>query len=78
METIHIVLDARLLRATDRAARRAKLNRSVLIRIALSEHLRRLEIQQLAERDRKGYQLHPQKSGEASSWERAAVWPGRW
>ena len=75
METIQVVLDAILLRATDRAARRAKLNRSALIRNALSEHLRRLEIHRLEERDRKGYQLRPQRSDEPSGWERAAVWP---
>jgi metal-responsive CopG/Arc/MetJ family transcriptional regulator len=55
METIQVVLDAKLLRAADRAARRAKRNRSALIRDALREHLRRLEIQALEERDREGY-----------------------
>jgi len=78
METIQVVIDARLLRAADRAARRANLSRSALIRIALSEHLRRLEIEQLEEQDCRGYQLRPQKSEEWTGWERAAVWPGRW
>jgi metal-responsive CopG/Arc/MetJ family transcriptional regulator len=32
METIQVVLDSKLLRATDVAARRTKLNRSALIR----------------------------------------------
>jgi metal-responsive CopG/Arc/MetJ family transcriptional regulator len=75
LETIHVVLDARLLRATDRAARRAKLNRSVLIRNALREHLRRLEITELEERDRKGYHTTPQESDESSGWESEAAWP---
>ena len=34
METIQVVLDSKLLRATETAARRAKLNRSALIREA--------------------------------------------
>lgn len=44
MKRIQVVLDARLLRSTDRAACQLKLNRSALIRSALGEHLRRLEI----------------------------------
>jgi hypothetical protein len=56
-ETIQVVFDSKLLRATDRAAGRTKLNRSALIRNAVREHLRRLEIQELEERDRKGYQI---------------------
>ena len=75
METIQVVLEAGLLRAADRAARRRKLNRSALIRNALREHLRRLEILELEERDRKGYQASPQDADEISGWEREAAWP---
>jgi metal-responsive CopG/Arc/MetJ family transcriptional regulator len=74
METIQVVLDAKLLRATDRAARRTKLNRSALVRNALREHLRRLQIRELEERDRKGYQSNPQGE-ELTDWESEAVWP---
>jgi metal-responsive CopG/Arc/MetJ family transcriptional regulator len=77
METIQVYLDARLLRAMDRAARRAKLSRSALIRNAFSVHLRTLDIRRLEEQDRKGYQWRPQESDELSGWERAAVWPRR-
>ncbi len=75
METIQVVLDAKLLRATDRAARRTKRNRSALIRDALREHLRKLEIRELEERDRKGYEACPQTADEPSGWESEAVWP---
>ncbi|HWF48682.1 MAG TPA: CopG family transcriptional regulator [Bryobacteraceae bacterium] len=75
METIQVVLDTKLLRATDRAARRTKLNRSALIREALREHLRRLEIQTLEERDRLGYEQVPQARESFSYWEREAAWP---
>jgi metal-responsive CopG/Arc/MetJ family transcriptional regulator len=54
METVQIVLDKRLLQATDRAARRLKRNRSALVREALREHLRRLEVRTREERDREG------------------------
>jgi metal-responsive CopG/Arc/MetJ family transcriptional regulator len=49
-ETIQVVLDLKLLKATDRAAHRSKVNRSALIRDALRDHLRRLEIHSLEER----------------------------
>ena len=75
METIQVVLDTRLLRAADRAARRTKRNRSALIRDALREHLRRLEIRALEERDRKGYATQPHMYDEAVVWEAEAVWP---
>jgi metal-responsive CopG/Arc/MetJ family transcriptional regulator len=75
METIQVVLDLKLLRAADSAARRTKLNRSALIRNALREHLRRLELRELEERDREGYQTVPQDRDELSGWESEAAWP---
>ncbi len=75
METIQVVLGAKLLRATDRAARRTNLNRSAFIRAALREHLRRLEIRMLEERDRAGYEKAPQVTGPVPDWESEAVWP---
>jgi metal-responsive CopG/Arc/MetJ family transcriptional regulator len=75
METVQIVLDKKLLVATDRAARRAKRNRSALVRDALREHLRKLEVRAREERDRAGYakQLHGRH--ESQPWEAEAVWP---
>jgi metal-responsive CopG/Arc/MetJ family transcriptional regulator len=75
METIQVVLDAKLLRAADQAARRAKLNRSALIRDALRAHLEKLEARSLEERDRRGYAKAPHAPGESSTWESEAVWP---
>jgi len=75
METIQVVLDSKLLRATDRAAKRRKMNRSALIRSALQEHLKHLHSLDLEERDRRGYQAQPQKRAEVRLWEDAAAWP---
>ncbi|HXF14158.1 MAG TPA: ribbon-helix-helix protein, CopG family [Terriglobales bacterium] len=75
METIQIVLDKKLLQATDRAARQRKRNRSALVRDALREHLRRLEVLAREERDRQGYAKRPQGSDESSIWEAEAAWP---
>jgi metal-responsive CopG/Arc/MetJ family transcriptional regulator len=75
METVQIVLDKKLLQATDRAARRTRRNRSALVRDALREHLRRLEIQALEERDRTGYSENPQRPNGSLNWEGEAAWP---
>lgn len=75
METIQVVLDTALLRATDGAARRARANRSALIREALREHLKRLQVRELEARDRRGYEQRPEASAEVAGWERVASWP---
>ena len=75
METIQIVLEAELLKATDQAAKRTKRNRSALVREALREHLKRLEVRGLEERDRKGYARAPMGGDEALRWEAEAAWP---
>jgi metal-responsive CopG/Arc/MetJ family transcriptional regulator len=55
METIQVVLDAKLLKAADLAAKRQKVNRSALIRQALKAHLDRLRELELERKDRSGY-----------------------
>jgi hypothetical protein len=39
------------------------------------EHLLRLEIRALEERDRAGYSKLPQQKDEARMWEAEAIWP---
>ena len=75
METIQVVLDSNLLRATDGAARRARVNRSALIREALREHLRRIETREKEQREWEAYRRHPDTPEEVEAWEREAVWP---
>lgn len=74
MEIVQIVLDKKLLHATDQAARRTRRNRSALVRDALREHLRRLEMRVKEDRDREGYARQPQSKDE-SGWEAEAMWP---
>lgn len=75
METIQVVIDAKLLKAANQAAKRSKLNRSALIRDALRAHLKRLKALDDDDRERRGYLAHPQKSEEWERWEKEAVWP---
>lgn len=72
METMQIVIDKKLLGATDRAARRAKRNRSALVPEALRQHLRRLHTQEMEERDLQGYAAHPELRRGAQVWEAEA------
>ncbi|HUE20843.1 MAG TPA: ribbon-helix-helix protein, CopG family [Bryobacteraceae bacterium] len=75
METIQVVLDSKLLKAADHAAKRQKVNRSALVRRALQEHLKRLRELELEAQDRRGYLAQPQREDEFRIWEDAAVWP---
>jgi hypothetical protein len=75
MQIVQIVLDKKLLHAADQAAKRTKRNRSALVRDALREHLRQLELRASEERDRQGYSRHSQPDAEARSWEGEAAWP---
>jgi len=77
METIQVVLDSELLRATNGAAKRARVNRSSLIREALREHLKSLRTREIEARDRRGYQKRPDAAGNVAAWERVASWPQR-
>lgn len=75
METIQVVLDKALLQATDQAAHRAKKNRSALVREALREHLKKLELRAAEERDRQGYLKTAQAVKDAKLWEEETAWP---
>lgn len=75
MQTVQIVLDEPLLRATDDAARRVKLNRSALVREALRDYLGKLRVAELERRDRQGFERLPDTGDDLDAWERAAAWP---
>jgi metal-responsive CopG/Arc/MetJ family transcriptional regulator len=75
METIQLVLAAKLLKAINLAAKRQKVNRSALIRDALQQHLKRLHKLELEAQDRRGYLAQPQREQEFQIWEDIAAWP---
>jgi len=75
MQTVQIVLGKELLDAADAAARRSKQNRSQLVRDALVEHLRRLDLRAREESDREGYSKFPEARDEQRLWEAEAAWP---
>lgn len=73
METIQIVIEKELRQATDRAARRRRVNRSALVRDALRLYLQRLAVEDRERRDRAGYAGRP--DSEFPVWDRVAAWP---
>jgi metal-responsive CopG/Arc/MetJ family transcriptional regulator len=75
MKRVQILLEASLFRAADRAVRRLKVNRSALIRRALREHLTRLRSGEREDRDREGYERHPDVLDEPAVWDNVAAWP---
>jgi len=74
-ETIQVVLDTKLRRAADSAAKRARVNRSALIRDALREHLKRLRTRDLEQREQRGYERFPDDRKAAAEWANEASWP---
>ena len=75
MLAIQVVLDKELLQAANRVAKKARVNRSALIRQALRDYLNRLQRKELELLDRRGYLAHPDSEAEAVLWEREAAWP---
>lgn len=75
MKTIQVVLDERTLRAADREAKRARINRSALVRRAIALYVARERERALEERHRRGYQKHPVTPGEFDAWDRVQAWP---
>jgi len=71
VKRVQIVLDERLLAALDREARRAKVNRSALVRAAIRSHLRRQKILGLERRHREGYERLPPT--EFDAWDEVAA-----
>lgn len=68
-----MVLDERLLKAADRAARRFKVNRSALVRDALRAHLAALALRGREAADRAGYERTAEEPG--GMWDEVAAWP---
>ena len=75
METIQVVIEAPLLKAADRAARRLKLNRSAFIREAVRSHLRTLQARDREDTDREGYERVAEAKADLAAWDGVAAWP---
>ncbi len=74
MRTVQMTLDAELVVAVDKAARKLGTTRSAFARDALRAALRRLREKSLEDRQKEGYRRRPVKRGEFSDWESEQVW----
>jgi metal-responsive CopG/Arc/MetJ family transcriptional regulator len=74
VRTVQMTLDAELVAAVDKAARKLGTTRSGFTREALRAALRRIHERSLEDRHREGYRRHPVKRGEFSDWENEQVW----
>jgi hypothetical protein len=75
MKTVQMTLDAELVEAVDRAAKRLGTSRSAFTRDALRRALARLREERLERKHRLGYERSPVEPGEFDLWEREQVWP---
>jgi metal-responsive CopG/Arc/MetJ family transcriptional regulator len=74
MKTVQMTLDADLVAAVDRLARRLKTTRSAFARDALREALAKHRVQELEQKHRLGYQKHPVTSDEFDIWQTEQRW----
>ncbi len=74
MKPIQITIDEQLLQKVDQAIKEIKVARSQFISEALEFALRRLEIEELEQRQVNGYRDHPIIPGEFDFWESEQSW----
>jgi metal-responsive CopG/Arc/MetJ family transcriptional regulator len=74
LRTVQFTLDADLVAAVDKAARRLGTTRSAFARNALRAALRRLHERSCELKHREGYRRWPVKRGEFSDWEPEQIW----
>jgi len=74
MRTVQMTLDAHLVRAVDKAAKKLHTTRSGFTRDALRSALKEVRVKELEARHREGYKRKPVKRGEFSIWESEHVW----
>ena len=74
MRTVQMTLDEELVKAIDKAVKKLKTTRSAFAREALRRALLNLEIAELEQKHRRGYEMHPVSRNEFSVWEREQEW----
>jgi predicted transcriptional regulator len=74
VKTVQMTLEPELVRAVDRAARKAGTTRSGFTRQALRQALERMEEEELERRHREGYEKKPVQAGEFDTWASEQEW----
>ena len=74
MRTVQMTLDEDLIRAVDKVVKELKTTRSAFARTALQNALRKLSIQRMEKKHRRGYELYPVSNDEVTMWEAEQDW----
>ena len=74
MKTVQMTIDEELIETIDRIVKKLKTTRSAFTRYALREAIDRLNISQLEEKHKKGYDTNNVKQSEFSVWEDEQDW----
>jgi metal-responsive CopG/Arc/MetJ family transcriptional regulator len=76
MKAVRVLLDEKLLRAVDDASKRARVDRSHLLRKAVVHYLAAVRRTALEEQQIAGYRNYPLSKREVNEWQRVQVWEG--
>ena len=74
MKAIQITIDEDLLKQIDQWIRKKDENRSAFIRDSIHHYIHSLQVQQLEEKHRLGYQKYPVYKKEFNKWHREQIW----
>ena len=74
MRTIQMTLDDELVETVDMVVKKLKTTRSAFTRKALQDAIKRVNIETLEKKHRKGYERHPVNKTEFSVWESEQEW----
>ena len=74
MKTIQMTLDDELVTAVDKVVKKMKTTRSAFTRKALRDAIKKVNINMLEEKHKKGYERKPVSKTEFSDWESEQEW----
>jgi metal-responsive CopG/Arc/MetJ family transcriptional regulator len=74
MRTIQMTLDDQLVEAVDKVIKKLHTTRSAFTRTALKDALKKVRLQRLEQKHRRGYEKSPVKIDEFNIWEKEQAW----
>ncbi len=74
MRTVQMTLDDDLVKLTDKIVEKLHTTRSAFTRAALRDAIDNLNVAQLEQKHRKGYEIHPVSKAEFGLWQNEQDW----
>lgn len=75
MKAVQILMEQDLVTEIDEAARRANMDRSKLVRVAIRRYLVASQVQDWERSDIAAYRRKPLTRADLDPWQKARVWP---